>query len=361
MVAFVSLAAVLLLLGALWQRLRAAARDLDRFGEAAIRLARGEAAELSIGGRGAAARFAERFNAMAAALAEREALIFQAGLAGAGSARSAMPLDVASLARGAQARRVLEADLRAAIAGGQFELHFQPLFDLSTSRIGSFEALLRWRHPTRGIVSPADFLPIAEESGLIVEIGGWSLREACAHAAAWPEHIRVAVNVSPLQVRHPALAETVLQALAASRLDPSRLELEVTEAALAEGPEASNALQRLQALGVRIALDDFGTGPTSLTCLQEFPFDRIKIDRSFIHQLLTRPGATAVLRAITGLAGALGMETTAEGVEESDQLAELRRHGCSSVQGYLFSRPIAPRDVLALLADEDSDRMARAG
>jgi diguanylate cyclase (GGDEF)-like protein len=256
----------------------------------------------------------------------------------------------------AQERRAIESDLRVALAAGQLELNFQPLFDLSSNRIGSFEALLRWNHPTRGRIGPVDFIPIAEDTGLIVEIGAWALREACFQATTWPEHIRVAVNVSSVQFRRAGLSEVVLQALSASGLAPRRLELEITESIFLEGSEATlKVLHALRALGVRIALDDFGTGYSSLSYLQSFPFDKIKIDRSFIQHLLTRPGATAIVRAITDLAHALGMETTAEGVEESDQLAELRLHGCSSVQGYLFSRPIDPSAVRAMLADEDPD------
>jgi diguanylate cyclase (GGDEF)-like protein len=260
----------------------------------------------------------------------------------------------------AQERRRLESDLRTALKEGQFELFFQPLFDLSSNRIGSFEALLRWKHPTRGSTGPTDFIPVAEETGLIVELGAWALREACRQAMRWPEHIRVAVNVSSVQFRRPGLADVVLQALTISGLDPKRLELEITESIFLEGSESTfKVLHSLRALGVRIALDDFGTGYSSLSYLQRFPFDKIKIDRSFIQHLLTRPGATAIVRAITDLARALGMETTAEGVEESEQLAELRQHGCSSVQGFLFSRPIDPREIPALLADEGQDWSAQ--
>ncbi|THD37405.1 MAG: EAL domain-containing protein [Sphingomonas sp.] len=261
----------------------------------------------------------------------------------------------------AQERRRIESDLRTALHEGQFELHFQPLFDLDANRVGSFEALIRWNHPTRGMVSPLDFIPVAEDTGLIVEIGAWVLREACAQAAAWPDHVRIAVNVSSVQFRRPGLNETVMQALAASGLAPGRLELEITESIFLEGlEETTRLLHGLRALGVRIALDDFGTGYSSLSYLQSFPFDKIKIDRSFIQDLLTRPGAVAIVRAITDLARALGMETTAEGVEENDQLAELRKHGCSSVQGYLFSRPIDAAAVRELLAESTPRRAAAA-
>jgi diguanylate cyclase (GGDEF)-like protein len=258
----------------------------------------------------------------------------------------------------AQQRHQLETDLRRAIAEGEFELHFQPLFDLDSNRIGSFEALLRWNHPRRGQVPPAEFIPVAEETDLIVPIGNWVIQEACRQARAWPEDVRVAVNVSSVQFRRPGLQNVILQALAASGLEPKRLEVEITESIFLESLDSTLAvLHALRALGVRIALDDFGTGYSSLSYLQSFPFDKIKIDRSFIEQLLTRSGASAIVRAITDLARALGMETTAEGVEDSEQLAELRRHGCGSVQGYLFSRPLDARAAKALL---EASRGARA-
>ena len=255
----------------------------------------------------------------------------------------------------AQLRSRLEADLRVAIREGQFEMLFQPLFDLASGAISSFEALIRWHHPTRGLVSPLDFIPVAEETGLIIPIGEWAMRAACREAAQWPDGIRVAVNVSSIQFSHPALAETVLSALAGGGLSPDRLEIELTESIFLEGDEATLAnLHRLRALGVRIALDDFGTGYSSLSYLQSFPFDKLKIDQSFIRNLLARPGASAVVRAIIELAAALGMETTAEGVEDPAQLEELRLQGCSTVQGYLFSRPINAQAVQALLAKQDS-------
>ncbi len=251
----------------------------------------------------------------------------------------------------AQKRRRLESDLRVAIDQGQFELFYQPLFDMRSGRIASFEALIRWNHPTRGLVSPIDFIPVAEETGLIVPIGSWALREACREAARWPGDVRIAVNVSSVQFHREGLAETLFQALAQSRLDPARLEIEITESIFLEGSEATlTTLHRVRQLGVKIALDDFGTGYSSLSYLQSFPFDKIKIDQSFIRNLLTRPGASAVVRAITDLAQALGMETTAEGVEDSAQLDELRQHGCSTVQGYLFAKPMPAGEIGALLA-----------
>jgi diguanylate cyclase (GGDEF)-like protein len=266
-----------------------------------------------------------------------------------------------SLNQRAQIRRQLETDLRLALEHGEFELHFQPLFDLENNRIGSFEALLRWNHPRRGLVAPSDFIAIAEETGLIVPIGAWAIREACRQAASWPGHIRVAVNVSSVQFHRPGLQQVIIQALAMSGLDPNRLEIEITESIFLEGSEETlQLLHGLRSIGIRIALDDFGTGYSSLSYLQSFPFDKLKIDRSFIENLLCRPGAIAVVRAITELAHALGMETTAEGVEENEQLAELRVQGCSSVQGFLFSRPVAADQVIGLLGAGEGKRAGRS-
>jgi diguanylate cyclase (GGDEF)-like protein len=255
-----------------------------------------------------------------------------------------------SLNERAQVRRQLETDLRLAIERAEFELLYQPLFDLENNSIGSFEALLRWNHPTRGVISPNEFIPVAEDTGLIVPIGAWTIREACRQAVKWPEKLRIAVNVSPVQFHRGGLQDTILQALVGSGLAPARLEIEITESIFLDGGESTlKLLHSLRSLGVRIALDDFGTGYSSLSYLQSFPFDKLKIDRSFIQNLLTRPGASAIVRAITELANALGMETTAEGVEESAQLNELRSHGCSSVQGFLFSQPLSADAVDLLL------------
>jgi len=262
-----------------------------------------------------------------------------------------------SLNERAQQRRQLETDLRLALERDEFELFYQPLFDLEQNRICSFEALLRWRHPTQGIISPAEFVPVAEDTGLIVPIGAWVIREACSRAANWPHHVRVAVNVSAVQFHRGALNESILRALANTGLAPNRLEIEITESIFLEGGEATlRLLHALRGLGVRIALDDFGTGYSSLSYLQSFPFDKLKIDRSFIQNLLTRDGATAIVHAITELANALGIETTAEGVEETAQLMELRTHGCSSVQGYLFAEPMAADEVERLFS-EGSDAL----
>ena len=257
----------------------------------------------------------------------------------------------------AQDRRRLETDLRVALERGEFELYYQPLFDLESNRIGSFEALIRWNHPQRGLVSPMEFIGVAEETGIIVPIGAWALREACRRASEWPDHVRVAVNVSPIQFHRGGLQETIVQALAAGGLSPERLEIEITESVFLDGGDSTlKLLHSLRSIGVRVALDDFGTGYSSLSYLQSFPFDKIKIDRSFIENLLIRPGATAIVAAITDLAHALGMETTAEGVEDNAQLAELRSHGCSSVQGFLFARPMQAKDVARLFREQNPTR-----
>ena len=259
----------------------------------------------------------------------------------------------------AHARRATEMDLHKAIAGGEFELYFQPLFDLAKNRFSAFEALIRWNHPTRGLVSPLDFIPIAEETGLIVPIGEWALKEACREAVTWPEDIRVAVNFSTVQFATPGIVNLVFQTLAASRLAPDRLEVEITESLFLESSDSvREILHGLKQIGVRIALDDFGTGFSSLSYLRKFPFDKIKIDRSFIIELLEEDEAGAVVKAITDLAAALDMETTAEGVEEAAQLEALRAHGCTTVQGFLFSKPVPASEVPRLLQLDLSSRSA---
>jgi len=250
----------------------------------------------------------------------------------------------------AQSRRAIEVDLRHALGKGELELHYQPLFHLAADRIGGFEALLRWNHPIRGAISPTEFIPIAEETGLIVQIGTWVMQEACRQAAQWPEHVRVAVNVSSIQFQRPGLSHVVLQALQNSGLQPERLEIEITESIFLERSDSTlQLLHTLRGLGVRVALDDFGTGYSSLSYLQSFPFDKIKIDRSFVVALQTRPGAAAIVKAIIDLADALGMETTAEGVEEPGQLATLQKQGATSIQGFLFSRPLPAPEATRLL------------
>ena len=242
-------------------------------------------------------------------------------------------------------------DLHNALANGEFELHFQPLFDLKRNRFSAFEALVRWNHPQKGLVAPADFIPVAEETGLIVPLGEWVLKEACRQAVTWPADVRVAVNFSPVQFASPGLVSLVFQTLAHAGLAPDRLEVEITESLFLESSErVGEVLRGLKQVGVRIALDDFGTGFSSLSYLRKFPFDKIKIDRSFIIELLREDEAGAVVKAITDLAAALNMETTAEGVEEPEQVEALRAHGCTTLQGFLFSKPVPAGEVLKLLA-----------
>ena len=245
-----------------------------------------------------------------------------------------------------QARRALEQGLRKALTAGEFELHYQPVVNLASDKISGFEALIRWRHPEKGMVSPAAFIPLAEENGLIVPIGEWVIRQACATAAQWPPDLRIAVNLSPAQLRSPGLLQVIVNALAASGLAADRLELEITETVLLQDSEATLAiLYRLHELGVRIAMDDFGTGYSSLSHLQRFPFDKIKIDRSFINNIADNASSLNIVRAVAALASGLGVVATAEGVETQEQLAVIRSEGCTEMQGYLLSRPIPAHEV----------------
>ncbi|SDR94403.1 putative bifunctional diguanylate cyclase/phosphodiesterase [Bradyrhizobium canariense] len=249
----------------------------------------------------------------------------------------------------AQKRRDMELDLRRAFANGEFELHYQPLVDIASDRISGFEALLRWCHPEKGMISPAEFVPVAEDIGLIVALGEWVLREACTEAVKWPADIKIAVNLSPVQFRSRNLVQMVISALAQSGLSPTRLELEITESIFLAETEANLAiLHQLRELGISISMDDFGTGYSSLSYLRSFPFDKIKIDRSFVKDLGERPDCVAIVRAISGLGRSLNITTTAEGVETMDQLDWLRAEGCNQVQGYLFSaaRPAAEIEQL---------------
>jgi diguanylate cyclase (GGDEF)-like protein/PAS domain S-box-containing protein len=252
----------------------------------------------------------------------------------------------------AKARRTLESELRRAIAGGGFEVHYQPVIDLGDNRLRGCEALLRWRHPQRGAISPADFIPVAEDTGLINELGQFVLDTACREAAKWPGHVRIAVNVSPVQFRSQTLALNVAAALAASNLAPSRLELEITEAVLMRDDEAALAmLHELRALGVRIALDDFGTGYSSLSYLHRFPFDKIKIDRSFVRHIGEEGASSAIIQAVVNIAKASNMTTTAEGVEHEWQRELLRELGCTEMQGYLFSPAVSAAEIARLMTD----------
>jgi len=248
-----------------------------------------------------------------------------------------------------KALRTLELDLRQAITDGGFEIHYQPLVNLRDNKVTGCKALLRWRHPKLGMISPAEFIPVAEDTGLINQLGEWVLTTACAEAATWPDHIRVAVNVSPVQFRSQTLALKVAAALAASGLPANRLELEITEAVLIRDDEAALALMhQLRKLGVRIALDDFGTGYSSLSYLQRFPFDKIKIDRCFIKSIAEPDGSPSIVQAVVNIAAERNMTTTAEGVETEQQLEILRKLGCTEMQGYLFSPAIPASDILQL-------------
>jgi len=254
-----------------------------------------------------------------------------------------------------QARRSLEIDLRRAMALRQFELAYQPQVSTRTSQVVGFEALIRWRHPDRGPVSPADFIPLAEEIGLIAQIGEWVLRTACQTAVSWAKPVSIAVNLSPVQFRGGKLASLVASTLAATGLDPSRLELEITEGALIDDTDAVLAtLRQLRALGVRISMDDFGTGYSSLTYLQKFPFTKIKIDQSFVQKMVADPECAAIVRAVVALGASLGMKTTAEGVETEQQLDMIRQEGCTEVQGYFTGRPLAQDAAAALLTSPTS-------
>jgi diguanylate cyclase (GGDEF)-like protein len=256
------------------------------------------------------------------------------------------------LLQGAQSRKQLEDDLRDALAANQFHIAYQPVVATDDERIVGYEALLRWDHPTRGSVSPADFVPVAEECGLVDAIGEWVLRTACLEASRWPENVRVAVNVSPIQFANPALPAVVTNALARSGIAPQRLELEITESVFVDDSAATEAMfTMLKKIGVRLALDDFGTGYSSLGYLKKAPFDKIKIDQSFVRGAI-QPGNrnAAIIQAIVMLADTLGMETTAEGVEVQDEIALIRQLGCSHIQGYVYGKPARAEEVVKQLA-----------
>ncbi|MDH3664470.1 MAG: GGDEF domain-containing phosphodiesterase, partial [Alphaproteobacteria bacterium] len=248
------------------------------------------------------------------------------------------------------ARRALESELRQALIQGDFELFYQPLIDLSTNEISGLEALIRWNHTERGLVAPSDFVPFAEEIGLIVPIGDWVLTRACLDAASWSVPVSVAVNLSPAQFKNGHLTASVIEALDTAGLKPSRLELEITESVLLQNTEHTiEVLRELRELGVRISMDDFGTGYSPLSYIRRFPFDKIKIDQAFVSDLDNDADAIAIIRAIADLGGSLGIRTTGEGVETEEQLRTLRRQGCTEVQGYLFSPPRPAADIEELL------------
>ena len=249
-----------------------------------------------------------------------------------------------------RARRCLENDLRRALVAEELELYYQPVVNLERNEISGFEALVRWHHPDRGLVAPDAFIPLAEEIGLIVPIGEWTIRRACETAAQWPGDLAIAVNVSSAQVRQPGLVQVVAAALAASGLPPSRLELEITETArLVDDDATLTVLRQLRALGVCIAADDFGTGYSSLSYLRNFPIDRIKIDCSFVRDINDSPASLNIVRALAALANGLGIATTAEGVENEAQLESIRLQGCTEMQGFLMSEPLPAREVERLL------------
>jgi diguanylate cyclase (GGDEF)-like protein len=261
-----------------------------------------------------------------------------------------------------QARRELERDLRIATAANEFELYFQPLVSLKGPRITGFEALLRWNSPTRGLVSPADFIPIAEEVGLIIPIGEWVLHAACREAATWPEPLKVAVNISSVQFSDGNLVQTIGHALEESGLDAARLELEITESVMIQDLDAAlSLLRRIKILGVSISMDDFGTGYSSLGHMRSFPFDKIKIDQSFVREIGKKAESTAIIRAVTGMCDSLGITVTAEGVESLEQVDLLRAERCTEIQGYLVSKPRRAQDIPSLISDFEENSQSVFG
>jgi diguanylate cyclase (GGDEF)-like protein len=251
----------------------------------------------------------------------------------------------------AQARQQLELDMRDALMRNEFEVYYQPIYNIETLRIVCFEALVRWNHPLRGLVLPGQFIPLAEETGLIVSLGNWVLRRACQDAAHWSRELAVAVNLSPAQFGNRELVPSVMAALAEGGLSAKRLELEITESVFLRDSKATlEILHRLRDLGIRISMDDFGTGYSSLSFLRCFPFDKIKIDASFVRELASRDDALAIVRAVAGLARSLGITSTAEGVETTEQLVILRAEGCDEIQGYLFNPPRPAGEVESMLS-----------
>jgi diguanylate cyclase (GGDEF)-like protein len=253
-----------------------------------------------------------------------------------------------------QARHALELDLRKAIAGGEFELYYQPIIDLQSGKVTCFEALLRWNHPERGMISPLEFIPLAEETGLILPLGEWVLRTACQQASRWPKQIGVAVNLSATQFKGRNIVQIAVNALAMSGLAADRLDLEITESVLLQDEANTLAiLHQLREIGVQISMDDFGTGYSSLAYLRNFPFDRLKIDRSFVRDMLVRKDCRAIVRAVVGLARSLGITTIIEGVETKEQLETAQAEGCDLGQGYIFSKPMPEREIAAFLAKRE--------
>lgn len=278
-----------------------------------------------------------------------ESLLAQADMAlysSKGSGRGTYSFFEQEMNTRAHERRELERDLRLALANGELELNYQPLMNLENNEIRTVEALLRWRHPRRGMIPPVEFIPIAEETGLIVAIGDWVLRQATAEAMRWPEHIKVAVNLSSVQFKKRNLSDSVMRALRDTGLAPHRLELEITESVLLQDSEGTlETLRRLRNMGIAVSMDDFGTGYSSLSYLQKFPFDKIKIDRCFLANISSSEESLAVIRAISGIGRALGLVATAEGVETREQLDLIRAEGCTEMQGYFLSPPVTADDL----------------
>ena len=291
-------------------------------------------------------------------LANADAALYRAKEEARGSIRFFAP----EMDKQLRDRRALQHDLRAALPHGELALFYQPQASMD-GKVDGFEALIRWRHPTRGLIMPHEFIPLAEESGLIITIGEWILREACREAATWPNPLRIAINFSPVQFRHGDLPALVHSALLESGLAPGRLEVEITEGVLIDDfARGVSILQRLKTLGVRIAMDDFGTGYSSLSYLQSFPFDKIKIDQAFVANLERSQQAAAIIRAVIGLGRGLNLPVVAEGVETKEQVAFLKREACSQIQGYFVGRP-APIEQYAQLVGRQpaTDAKALAG
>ncbi|HEX8047403.1 putative bifunctional diguanylate cyclase/phosphodiesterase [Rhizobium sp.] len=272
-----------------------------------------------------------------------------------GSGRSTYRFYQTEMRLEAERRHQLTVELREALQNGEFELYYQPIIRLDNDGLSGFEALIRWRHPERGLIAPMEFIPVAEETGMIVPIGEWVLREACRTAAQWPSHLKIAVNLSVYQFRHASLLATVVSVLDETGLRPERLEIEITESVLLSEVEQSLSLLRaLKELGIRIAIDDFGTGYSSLSYLRSFAFDKIKLDRSFVAGIETDPGNLAIVRAVVGIASGFNAMTLAEGIETEEQLGKLRAEGYSEVQGFLLGRPMPQQDAEALIFGKKS-------
>jgi predicted signal transduction protein with EAL and GGDEF domain len=291
-----------------------------------------------------------------ALIANADAALYRAKAEGRGTFR----FFEANMDRRLRERRVLQQELRSAIERSELVMYYQPQARITGEVIG-FEALVRWRHPQRGVVPPGTFIPLAEESGLIVSMGEWIMRAACREAASWPKPLQIAINLSPVQFRHGDLPGLVHTVLLETGLTPSRLELEITEGVLiGDFSRALSILRRLKSLGVRIAMDDFGTGYSSLSYLQSFPFDKIKIDQAFISNLERNPQSATIIRAVIGLARGLELPVVAEGVETKDQLAFLSKESCDEVQGFLIGKPLPIEEYGALTGMPNSARVSAA-